>query len=162
MASAINTGRVAERRRLHFNGLDDVLAEVELLAKSKEIRTLGNWSAGQVLKHLAVVMDKSVDGFVYRVPAVVRLLARLLVKRRFLTRPMAAGFKLPPNATAELGPPETTLEEGLRAIRHAIGRLRSETRRAAHPVFGTLTADEWERLHCRHAELHLSFLVPTD
>jgi hypothetical protein len=107
-------------------------------------------------------MDKSVDGFVYRMPAVARLFLRLLLKRRFLTKPMAAGIKPPSKLMTELGPPPTRLEEGLQCVRQAIGRLRTETKRASHPVIGTLTANEWEQLHCRHSELHLSFLVPMD
>ena len=26
------------------------------------------------------------------------------------------------------------------------------------PVFGPMTHEEWEQLHCRHAELHFSFI----
>ena len=58
----IDTGKVAGRRELHFNSLDDILADVDRLASSREIRTLGNWSAGQIFEHVARVMDKSIDG----------------------------------------------------------------------------------------------------
>jgi hypothetical protein len=161
MAGAIKTSRVAGRRQLHFNTLEDILADVDRLAACKEVHNLGNWSPGQVLHHVALVMDKSIDGFAYHLPAVVRFVARLL-KRRFLTRPMAAGYRMPSNAAKELGPPATSWEEGLQRIRTAIARLRGQTTRAPHPVFGKFTADEWGQLHCRHAELHLSFLVPAD
>ncbi len=30
------------------------------------------------------------------------------------------------------------------------------------PVFGKMASEEWMNLHVRHAELHLSFVVPTD
>src|SRR5262245_26306085 len=129
MVSAIDTTKVTERRPLHFNGLDDIAADVERLAKNKDIRTLGNWSAGQVLQHLATVMNKSIDGFTARPPAVVRWVARLLFKGRFLTKPMSAGFKLPAKAQAELGPSPTSWEEGLRSIRQALTRLKTETHR---------------------------------
>ena len=107
MAGAIKTSRVADRRQLHFDTLDDILADVDRLATCKEVRNLGNWSPGQVLHHVALVMDKSIDGFAYHLPAVVRFVARLL-KRRFLTRPMAAGYRMPSNAAKELGPPATS------------------------------------------------------
>ncbi len=45
-------------------------------------------------------------------------------------------------------------------LRQAIHRLQTEEKRAPNPVLGKLTREEWDRLHCRHAELHLSFLVP--
>jgi hypothetical protein len=160
VATAIDTARVTGRRHLHFSSLDDILADTELLARCPELRTLGNWSAGQVFTHLAVVMNKSIDGFTARPPATVRFLLRLLLKRRFLTRPMAPGFKLPARAQAEIGPPPVGAGEALEDLRRAIDRLRAEERRSPHPVFGPLTRAEWDQLHCRHAELHLSFLVP--
>ncbi len=162
MVAVINTSQVAERRPLHFHCLEDILADVEHLAKSRDIRTLGNWSAGQLLQHLAVVMEKSIDGFRFRLPAVVRWVARLLLKRRFLIRPMAAGIRLPAKAWTEVAPPPTSWQEGLQSIRHALKRLQTATNRAPHPAFGPLTSDEWNQLHCRHAELHLSFLIPMD
>jgi hypothetical protein len=161
-ATVIDTGKVTNRRQLHFNSLDDILADVDRLASSREIRTLGNWSAGRILKHLATVMNKSIDGFDSLLPGVVRALFRLLMKQRFLTKPMGAGFKLPERAAKELVPSETTLEEGLQSIRQAIKRLQTEQKRAPSAVLGPLTAEEWNQLHCRHCELHLSFLVPAE
>lgn len=162
MASAIDTGKVAERRQLHFNSLDDIAADVDRLAKSREIRALGNWSPGQVFRHVAIVMNKSIDSFAFRPPAFIRWLACWLFKRRFLTKPMAPGFKLPPAAAAELIPPATTLQEGLDSIRRAVARLQTETGRVPSPVLGPLTIEQWNQLHCRHAELHFSFLIPVD
>lgn len=162
MASAIDTCKVAERRQLHFNSLDDIGADVERLAKSREIRALGNWSPGQVFQHVANVMNKCIDGFAFRPPAIIRFVVRCFFKRRFLTKPMAPGFKLPAAAASELIPPATTQEAGLDSIRRALARLQTETIRVPSPVLGPLTVEQWNQLHCRHAELHLSFLVPVD
>jgi hypothetical protein len=160
MSSTINTSQVAERRQLHFNNLDDILADAEGLAKSGSVRNLGNWSPGQVVQHVAIVMNKSIDGFVWRMPLPLRFIARTFLKRKFLTRPMKPGFKLPSHASAELGPPPTSFEDGLQSLRQAVGRLKTTTNRSAHPAFGQLTAQEWNQIHCRHSEMHLSFLVP--
>jgi Protein of unknown function (DUF1569) len=159
MTSAINTGKVTGRRQLHFTRLEDIHADVEQLAKSKDIRPLGNWSAGQIFKHLAAVMNGSIDGIPPMMPRFVRFLLRLFMKRRILTKPMSPGFQLPKKA-ASIIPPPTTLEEGLQSIRQAIHRLQTETRRGDNPVVGPLNVEEWNQLHCRHSELHLSFLVP--
>jgi hypothetical protein len=75
---------------------------------------------------------------------------------------MSPGFKLPEDAAGELVPGPTALEEGLDSIRRGLDRLRTETRRSPHPVLGQLTLDQWTQVHCRHAELHLSFLIPVD
>lgn len=47
MPDTIDTKKVSDRRKLHFNTLDDILADVELLASSKDVRALGNWSPGR-------------------------------------------------------------------------------------------------------------------
>jgi len=160
MSTAIDTAKVGERRQLHFNNLDDIRADVEQLAQAGEIRTLGNWSAGQVFKHLATIMNKCMDGFDNRLPGPMRFVLRLFFKRKFLTQPMKPGFKLGAKAAAELVPPPTSLEEGLLCIRQALDRLQLESKRAPSAFLGPLTRDEWDQLHCRHSELHLSFLVP--
>jgi Protein of unknown function (DUF1569) len=162
VTGTINTTKVTGRRQLHFDSLEDILADVERLAQSKDIRALGNLSPGQIFKHLAIVMNKSIDGFVHRPPTVVRFLIRLLFKRKVLTQTMSAGFKLPAKAEGELIPPATSLEEGLQSIRHAIKRLKTEATRAPSAAFGPLSTDEWNQLHCHHAELHLSFLIPVN
>jgi hypothetical protein len=162
MATVIDTGKVTNRRKLHFESLDDILADVDQLAKSREIRTLGNWTPGQVFEHLATTMTKSIDGFQTSMPAPVRFLFRLVMKNRFLNSPMSPGFQLPAKAAAEMTPGPTDLQQGLKDIREAIKRLQTEGKRAVSPALGPLTLEEWTKMHCRHAELHLSFLVPVE
>src|SRR5690242_5077248 len=113
MSTAVDTTRVTGRRPLRFNGLADIRADVEALAQAKQLRNLGNWPPGQVLNHLAVVMNKSVDGFTARPPRIVRFFLRLLLKRRILAKSMSPGFRLPIKAQAELVPPPISFEEGL-------------------------------------------------
>jgi uncharacterized protein DUF1569 len=156
----IDTTKVAGRRELHFDSLEDILAEVDRLAGSREIKTLGNWSAGQIFEHLARVMDRSIDGFENTLPAIVRFVFQYTLKPRLLNKPMTAGFKLPAKAGAELIAPPTSFEDGLAHIRGAIHRLQTDPKRVPSPFLGPLTRDEWTRMHCRHAELHLSFLIP--
>jgi hypothetical protein len=158
-ATAVNTRRVEGRRVLRFASLEAIAADVEAMAGWQgEAKSLGNWSGGQNLAHVAVVMNYSIDGFPKRFPAIVRFFLRLLIKRRILTRPMSPGFRAPKNAG--IMPPEASLEEGIVLMRAALGRLKAETKREPSPFLGPLTAQEWEQLHCRHAELHLSFIVP--
>jgi hypothetical protein len=159
MSTAVDTTKVGNRRTLHFDNLEDIRAEVERLAGSKDVRALGNWSSGQVFKHLAITMNNSIDGAPPSLPAIVRFFLRLLIKRRMLTKPMSPGFQLPKRA-AHMLPPATSFEEGLQSIRHALQRLRTENKRADHLAVGPLTEAEWVQMHCRHCELHLSFLVP--
>src|SRR3954466_2706665 len=102
---SVATKSVTGRRTLHFNNLDEMLADVERLNRGR-VKALGNWSPGQVLKHLTILMTASLDGFRHRAPWFIRLVGKGM-KRRLLTKPMSAGFQLPAKAAAELGPPPT-------------------------------------------------------
>jgi hypothetical protein len=155
---AVQTSKVQNRRRLHFDTIEDILHEVEKL-NAGEIKTLGNWSGGQILKHLATLMDHSIDGSPMRLGWPMRMLGRML-KRRILSKGMTPGVQLKGQAADAMVPPPTTWEEGMAIIRKAARRIQAETKREPSPFFGSMTRDEWDRLHCRHAELHLSFLVP--
>jgi hypothetical protein len=160
MAAMIDTTRVANRRSLHFDTVADILHDVESLNR-RRIKSLGNWSGGQILKHLAIVMNGSIDGVPMRFSWPLRLLGRMF-KRRILTGGMSPGYQLKGKAAEVLVSPPTSWADGLQMFRHAVGRLQSESKREPSPFFGPLTREEWDRLHCRHAELHLSFLVPED
>src|SRR5438046_5252544 len=110
-----------------------MVADGERVAQTKEVRTRGNCSSGQVLRHLTIVMIGSIDGSPKMMPKVMQMMIRLLAKNRFLNKPMAPGFKLPAKA-AMLIPPETSWEEGLDEFRRAVGRLKSESARMPHPA----------------------------
>jgi hypothetical protein len=153
----VDTTKVQNRRQLHFDTVEDILSEVEHLNQG-EVKTLGNWSGGQILKHLAIVMNGSIDGAPVRFGWPLRLLGRVL-KGRVLRKGMMPGYQLNGPAAEALVPPATSWEEGLHLFRQAVHRLRMEAKREPSPFFGAMTREQWDQLHCRHAELHLSFLA---
>ena len=155
---SIDTSKVPNRRQLQFQTIDDILREVERLNQGK-IQTLGNWSGGQILRHLAVVMNGSIDGMPVRLPFYLRLLGRML-KGRVLRKGMTSGFRLKGPMADTILPPPTSWEEGLQTFRQAVHRQQTEAKREPSPFLGSMTREDWNQLHCRHAELHLSFLVP--
>jgi len=156
----VDTSKVTGRRELHFSSLGDIRADVEKLAGAREITKLGNWSPGQIFQHLGLVMNKSIDGFQGQMPWIFRSLFGFIMKNKILNKPMGAGFKLPAWAARELVPGETSLEQGLETIRRGLDRLKTETKRVNSPFLGKMTLEDWTKLHCRHSELHLSFLIP--
>ncbi|MBI2808015.1 MAG: DUF1569 domain-containing protein [Planctomycetes bacterium] len=155
---SIDTAKVPGRRSLRFQSLDDILADVDKLNQGP-LRALGNWSSGQILVHLATVMDWCIDGAPMQAPWFVRVMGWFM-KNRFLRNPMPAGFALPEAAAKYLVPKEKTWDDGLRHFRSSIERMKSSAERKPSPFLGELTRDQWDQLHCRHAELHLSFLIP--
>ncbi len=158
-AAPVNTAKVTGRRQLRFNTLDEIQADAERLAHGP-VRQLGNWSVGQACAHLGRTMKMSLDGDPNRAPLPIRLLVRLM-RNRMLIKGMRPGFKLPKQAADKyISGPQISAEEGLHELRNSIVRLKAEPQRHPHPALGTMTHRQWEQLHLRHAELHLSFFVP--
>jgi len=154
----VRTTSVTGRRELHFTSLDEVLEDARAVCRGNPT-ALGNWSPGQILMHLARSIDASIDGIPGRLSWPMRMLGKVL-KKRLLTGRLRAGFKPPRQIARQLMPGETSTEAGLKALTEAIERLKQTSDRAPHIFLGELTADQWEQFHLRHAELHLSFLLP--
>lgn len=158
-ASPVDTRRVSGRREVHYHSVDDLLADAQQIAQGA-YRTLGNWSLGMILRHLATAINMGVDGSKINAPWPIQIVARTLLKKRFLRGPMRPGYKLPKRARAVLVPPGCSDEAGLAELAAAIERWKRVPERKPHPIFGRITPDEWNTLALRHAELHMSFVVP--
>ncbi|MEM9295854.1 MAG: hypothetical protein AAGA57_08630, partial [Planctomycetota bacterium] len=63
-------------------------------------------------------------------------------------------------ARQALEPDDASLEEAVQRLRDAVSLAREKTMTAASPLAGKLDDPTWEKLHCRHAELHFSFAHP--
>ena len=156
---AVDVKNVIGRRKVAIDSYDDILRDAEQLIRGGKIRSLGNWTAGQNFEHLARAMDVSIDGVSYKMPLWMRTIARFF-KSWFLNRPFKPGFQLPTQLENDFGPsPFISDEEGFRLLTEAVARIKSTERRAPSPAFGEMPESDWIKLHCRHAALHLSFLV---
>jgi uncharacterized protein DUF1569 len=153
----VKTSHVTGRRSLRFSSYQEILDEVRKLSGTPT-RQLGNWSLGQICGHLAKGMDMAIDGAMFRPPLHIRLIAPWL-KKRMITRPMSPGFTLPKDAAALL-PDPASAAEGLAKLEKSIARQQQIRERKPNPVFGPMTVEEWDQLNFRHAEMHLSFIVP--
>lgn len=149
----------SERRPVSYTNLTSVLEDAEFLA-SHPHRTVGQWSYGRILQHLADSLNKSFDGFDYRFPLPVRFVAQFFLKKKLLTQEMSPGIKLPQSQEALLPPNSQPVENGLENFRKAVARFEREEPHAKHPALGKLTPQEWVGLHLRHCELHMSFVKP--
>ena len=152
----IDTTQV-QRRKVSYANLDEVIADAQRAA-SENAAVVGNWTLGQIFEHLAVVMDKTIDGFDMKPPLMVRLVGRFYLKGRFLKQGMTSGFQLKGPAADELVPPEVDTQVALDHLYQAAERVKVEAPHPTHPFFGSLTHDQAKRINCRHAELHMSFV----
>lgn len=156
IAMTVNTAK-ASRRSLRFANYDELLREAERLASATHRSSTGNWSLAVALAHLTGAMRMSLDGTQLKAPLWLRLLGKV-VKGRILRGPMSAGHQAPPEVQREFVPNDSiSLADAHRQFVAVVDRLRRESVRYPHPVFGALSREQWDQLHLRHAELHLSF-----
>ena len=155
----VKTGKVTGRRTLRFKNVDDVMAEAGRVTH-QPMRPLGNWSVGEILDHLARSIQASFAGSAPPAPWIARTFIAPFVKKSMLTKGLPAGFKLPPTMAAFQPRLQIAAVVALEDLHAATARLMTESPGKSHPFFGRLTHDEWINLHLRHAELHLSFLIP--
>jgi hypothetical protein len=159
----VDTAKVANRRILRFESIDQVLAEVDGLAESeraRRLKRLGNWTLGQSLGHLATWAEYSYTGAPLKPPFFIRWILRLQ-KQRFLHGSMRPGVRIPGIPGGTLATEPMPLDEALPRMHRVLERLKSEAPAAPNIIFGPLTHEEWIAINLRHAELHLSFQVPT-
>lgn len=154
------TAERTHRRNIAFTTLDEVRDDIQTVAAGSYV-TVGEWSFAQILDHLGSSLNASIDGFPFKANWMVRWLVAPFVKNSILTKQMKPGFKLPRKFSSYLPSDDCTMDEALPKVLAAIKRLETESPVADHPFFGKMASEEWMCLHLRHAELHLSFVVPT-
>jgi hypothetical protein len=156
---SVNSKSVPGRRQLRFASLSDVVFDAERLVAAPNAKTIGNWPLDQLLTHLAIGIDGSIDGISGKAPFVVRLVGPF-IKARVFKNGLSPGFRLPKKLEAVAFPVGASPQEALEQLRGAVRRTENEKMTAVHSVFGKLSHDEWLQFHLRHAELHLSFAIP--
>ena len=153
-------------RTLRFETLEACVREVERIIEADCSGTLhahGNWTAGQVMAHVAAWVEYGYEGFpIGPPPFFVRWILRWQLKG-ILTKGMSPGVRIPrvPGGTTGMDAMQTqaAAERLLAALR------RLETNEPApydSPAFGPLSDQDRVRLNLRHAELHLGFLLIQD
>jgi hypothetical protein len=147
---------VAQCRKVRYESFDQIVLDAERAVR-EQAQTTGNWSLGQILEHLAIANDRSIDGFGFEASFPVRMLGPFF-KKRVLAQGMNPGIQLSKQASAALVPDETDVQVALDHLRQSFKRLDSEATRSPHPILGRMSLDESNRLCLRHAELHMGFV----
>jgi len=153
--------RQSKRRSIHFQSMADILADVERLGAQPREHT-GNWTPAQILTHLGALVEGSMDGFDFKMPWLIRMFGRV-IRNGSLRKPMSSGFKAPmPIRPESVAPDDPGWDVALPRFRSLLQRsMITGAMIRPSPLFGELTHDQWVQLHCRHAELHLSFIHPS-
>jgi hypothetical protein len=153
----IETGIVTDRRPVRYVELGDIRADAERMAQVERLRTTGNWAPAQILQHVADGIHHSIDGYGMQGPEEIRR-SPMMRRDEILTDGIPVGFHLPTNMQHFMPSPNVTLDEAVAALGEAIARTVCERMRADHPFLGSLSHEQYVLFHCRHAELHFSFV----
>ena len=156
--------RTVPRRTLHFDRLGDALADLQRLAGGR-LDATGNRSPEEIVTHLAVAIELNLDGIDPSIiPLPLRVVGRVAggpIGRYLASHPMRPGVTTGPAATSVFWPAvDGDLPDTIDRYAAAIRRLHQADTLPKHPLFGTMSPEQAEQFHCRHAELHLSFLHP--
>lgn len=159
----IDTSKITDRRRLRFETIDDLLADVDKIVTADQaggIRRTGNWTTGQALGHLATWLNYAYEGYPMKVPWFIRILLRGK-KTKYLRDGMPAGVRIPRVENGTFGTEPLSTPDGAEQLRKALQRLKSgNPARFESPAWGPMAHEERVAINLRHAELHLSFLHP--
>lgn len=151
------TGRKG-RRSLTLEDLSQVLPEVRRLLKGHH--TVGQWTLGQICRHLADTINASIDGFDLRNHRIKRRLCGKLMLRLTFRWGIPAGYTV----DAALSPLEgSDLDQALVDLERAVARYQAfDGPLQPHPLFGRLSRSMWDRMHRFHCGHHLSFAIAAD
>lgn len=149
-------------RKLRFNSISELNRELEKIAqldREGRLVTSGNWTAGQIMAHLAAWIEYGYDGYPIKSPPwFIRWFLKLQLQR-MLEKGMQRGVKIPGIPGGTVGADDMPTDEGIARLTKAFQRL--EAREEApydSPAFGKMSHDDRIRLNLRHAELHLGYL----
>lgn len=157
---SVNTKK-AERRKLRFESLDDIRAELDRLEVAHAgagLRHTGNYSPGQNFNHLAKWVEVyETREFGPRPPWFVRVIGKMM-KGKIVRDGFGPGLSGPGNKAQP--EPDTTFEDGIARYRSKLDVLETLNLEHENPMFGPCTHDQAMQVQLRHAELHLGFLHP--
>ncbi|WP_145177934.1 DUF1569 domain-containing protein [Rubripirellula lacrimiformis] len=147
-------------RTIEFADLTAAVDEARSLLASGYSRQ-GQWTLGQICRHLVLVQDPSVDGY----PRWMSLFAflRPVMRRWLLPKLLSGDSPTGIRTTSSFTPPAST-DDATEVDRFAasVDRLLHYTGDyAAHPAFGRLPRARILEIHSAHAAHHLRFLIPS-
>lgn len=149
-------------RELKFSTFDDILAEAKRIAAQPGVSSRGSWTPAQNVWHVGRVVLASVEGFPADVPFIFKLVGPLL-RNRFTKRAFNPGIKVPAKLAAHfVADSSVTADQAVELFEQAVAKRQAQGYIPASPLFGKMTEQQWEQLHCRHAEMHFGLIELKD
>jgi hypothetical protein len=146
-----------ERRIIDLKTLDEVANEAERLHESGYTQ-VGDWDLCQNLSHCGIFMEKSMDGFDFKLPWILRLIGPLALKSAIKKRTFKPGFKNPPGVDPVPGKGEPEMLNWFQSVVQRVKEHPCDFHPS--PLAGYLDPPTWRELHIIHCSHHLGFLIP--
>ena len=146
-------------RKLKFDNLEDAADEAKKLLQTG-YEQQGNWSLGQICRHLCRVQDPSIEGYPLWLSlfAFMRPLMRVLFLPRLLRGDSPRGI---PTAPIFVPPKDVDDSTEVAKFSNSVARFKAyQGEYAPHPAFGRMKRQALEDIHSAHAAHHLRFLEP--
>jgi len=149
-------------RKLRFESIDVCRQEIRGIVQadaSGSLQTGGNWTAGQVMSHLAAWIEYGYEGYpIKKVPFFVRWLLRINLQQ-MLRSGLTAGVRIPGVDGGTTGMDKIATSVAADRLLRALDRLENkDPAKYDSPAFGPMSHEDRVLLNLRHAELHLGFL----
>lgn len=161
MTNTSHSGKV-RHRHIRFSTIDEVLAEVERIRQADEeghLKVSGNWTAGQILAHLAAWIEYGYSGYPVKTPPFPFNYILRWMGKRILKNGMRPGVRIPGVKEGTFGQDAMSTVEGAERLKKAFMRLKNgEPCSHDSPAFGPMSHEDRIRLNLRHSELHLGFV----
>ncbi len=144
-------------RNLRFKSYDDILSEIAKLEKAKNVKTVGLWSYGQILQHVAVGPESNLTGKIKLAPWLVRVIFGKFFKNKILKKDfMEAGLDNPEAAKERI---ELDPKPELEKLKTLINQLKTHKGELfEHPFYGKSDLQETEKLNALHIAHHFSYI----
>ena len=155
-----------KKRKLKFNDLDEMMAEVRSLRENGYISN-GNWTLGQCCGHVANWMSYPLDGFPVP-PLPIRMMFWVMkktvvpgMKRKILAEGFKGGMMTAPESVPKQD--ETSDQQGVDQLQEIVDRVVAhEGTFHPSPLFGETDKEMHVKVTLLHAEHHLGYLEPKD
>lgn len=149
-----------KRRELALGSMDEVVAEVERLAAG-QVTTTGKHDFPKIVRHLALSNNMTTGRLAAPKPPLLMRLILPLIRSSILNGPVKPGVKLPAKAeTLFWSDDEISTKDAIAMFKDSVAYYKKHGPLPVHPFFGKTTAEQADRLLCRHAAMHLSFVHP--
>lgn len=148
-----------ELRSLRFADLDAAASDARDLLLAGYSRN-GNWTLGQICRHLILVQDPSIDGYPKWMSwfAFLRPVMRRWLLPKLLREDSPRGIR---TASSFVPPHDLDDETEVLAFANSVARLQNHVGEFhPHPGFGRLSRERLLEVHAAHAAHHLRFLTP--